>query len=76
MRRRLGITLAVSLLVAVAAVGTVSAAPLTAKQQEVLDYLKANWGKDTAVTGIDLAMEILGGNYTADDRYALVLHMR
>lgn len=76
MRRRLGITLAVSLLVAVAAVGTVSAAPLTAKQQKVLDYLKANWGKDTAVTGIDLAMEIVGGDYTAEDRYALGVYVR
>lgn len=75
MRRRIGIALPTALLV-LALAEAVQAAPLTAKQQTVLDYLVENWGRDTAVTGIDLAMEILGGDYTADDRYALGLHMR
>ncbi len=42
----------------------------------MLDYLLANWGKDTAETNIDLAMEILGGDYTPEDRYALASYMR
>lgn len=49
---------------------------LTAGQQKVLDYLVAHWGQDTAVTSIDLGMKIVGGRYTAEDRYALAVHIR
>ncbi len=74
--RSLTAALAATLLALPALPGTQRPAPLTAKQQKVLDYLVANWGKDTAVTGIDLAMRILGGNYTPEDRYALATHIR
>ena len=56
--------------------GTAGGTPLTAQQQQVLEYLLAHWGKDTAVTNIDLAMEILGGDYTPEDRYALATYIR
>ena len=46
--------LAAALFTVLAAAGTASAAPLTAKQRKVFDYLVGNWGKDTEVTGIDL----------------------
>lgn len=59
-----------------AAASVASAAELTPKQQKVLDYLVANWGQDTAVTGIDLGMEIVGGDYSPDDRYALAAYLR
>ncbi|MDA2912682.1 hypothetical protein MYX77_01755 [Acidobacteriia bacterium AH_259_A11_L15] len=75
MRRRILATLA-TVVLALAVVAATRAGSLTAKQQEVLDYLVANWGQDTAVTGIDLAMEILGGDYTLEDRYALGDYIR
>src|SRR5712692_4509200 len=71
MHRRLKTTLLAVLFALFAATATTGAAPLTPKQQKVLDYLVANWGVDTAVTGIDLAMQIVGGKYTVEDRYAL-----
>ncbi|HEX2712560.1 MAG TPA: hypothetical protein VHM88_10095, partial [Candidatus Acidoferrales bacterium] len=76
MRRRLTSTLAQVAVTVLAVTASAHAAPLTAKQQKVLDYLVANWGKDTAVTGIDLAMEILGGQYTSEDRFALAVYIR
>ncbi len=76
MRRRVITTLMAVLFAILAAATAPRAAPLTAKQQKVLDYLVANWHKDTAVTGIDLAMEIVGGNYTPQDRYALASYIR
>jgi len=76
MRRRLTSTLAEVLVTVLAITGAARAAPLTPKQQRVLDYLVANWGKDTAVTGIDLAMRIVGGYYTPEDRYALAVYTR
>ena len=76
MHRRLKTTLLAALFALFAATATTGAAPLTPKQQKLLDYLVANWGVDTAVTGIDLAMQIVGGKYTAEDRYALAVHLR
>ncbi|MFQ5927361.1 MAG: hypothetical protein ACE5MH_08000 [Terriglobia bacterium] len=80
MRRRVATTLAVVLLAALAiactARPTAEQTPLTSQQQKVLDYLRADWGVDTSVTGIDLAMEIVGGDYTDDDRYALGIYVR
>ena len=75
MRKRTFAILTAGLLV-LAAAGAVQAAPLTAEQQKVLDYVVTNWGQDTAVTGIDLAMEIVGGDYTLEDRYALADYIR
>jgi hypothetical protein len=60
----------------VAAAAQAPQATLTADQQKVLDYLLAHWGRDTAVTGIDLGMKIVGGHYTAEDRYALAVYIR
>jgi hypothetical protein len=76
MHRRVITTLMAVLFAILAAAVAPGAAPLTARQQKVLDYLVANWGKDTAVTGIDLATEIVGGNYTPEDRYALATYIR
>jgi hypothetical protein len=76
MGKRFTATVAATLLALLALAGTPRPAPLTAKQQKVLDYLVANWGKDTAVTGIDLGMQILGGDYTPEDRYALATYIR
>ncbi len=59
-----------------ASAGTESAEPLTAKQQEVLENLQANWGVDLDVSSIAKAMERVGGTYTDDDRYALATYVR
>ncbi len=76
MQRHFSITLIVVLLAVLSGACAVHTAPLTAKQQQVLDYVKANWGQDTAVTGIDLAMDIVGGTYDVEDRYALGVYLR
>ena len=76
MKRRIISRLAVVLLALFAVPSAARAAPLTPKQQKVLDFLLADWGADTSVTAIDLAMEVVGGNYTPDDRYALAVHIR
>lgn len=76
MRRRVSATLVAVLSMFVAVSGTARAAPLTAKQQKVLNYLLADWGVDTSVTGVDLAMQIVGGNYAAEDRYAIAVYIR
>jgi hypothetical protein len=76
MRSPIRATLAAVLLLVSATAGMAAAAPLTPKQQKVLDYLLADWGVDTSVTGVDLAMKIVGGNYTSEDRYALAVHIR
>lgn len=52
------------------------AAELNKAQQKVLDYLVANWGRDTNVTGIDLAMRIVGGKWTDRDRYVMGVYVR
>ncbi len=76
MRRRIHATLATLVLMLSATAGVAAAASLTPKRQKLLNYLLAVWGVDTSVTGIDLAMKILGGNYTSEDRYALAVYIR
>ena len=76
MRRRIQATLAALVLMLSATVGMAAVAPLTPKRQKLLNYLLADWGVDTSVTGIDLAMKILGGNYTSEDRYTLAVYVR
>ncbi len=76
MRRRILAILGAPVLMLSATAGMAAAAPLTPKQQKVLDYLLADWGIDTSVTGVDLAMKIVGGNYTSEDRYTLAVHIR
>ncbi len=49
---------------------------LTAEQQRILDYMLADWNQPMHVTGIDLAMQIIGGQYTPDDRYAVGTFLR
>lgn len=49
---------------------------LTPKQQKVVDYLVAHWGEDMNVTGVSLAMRIVGGDYTENDRYAIGLYLK
>ena len=52
------------------------ATELTTEQQKALDYLTENWGVDTNVSGIDLAMNAVGGNYSDEDRYTLGAYIR
>lgn len=71
--------LLVALVVLTLAVGTAAQAPvasLTAQQQKVVDYLVAHWGKDMNVSGVSLAMRIVGGDYTGNDRYAIGMHLK
>ncbi len=57
--------------------GTLFAATgLTTEQQKALDYLTENWGVNMNVSGIDLAMDALGGGYTEEDRYTLGAYIR
>lgn len=44
---------------------------LTEKQQKVLDYMLNDWNQPMRITGIDLAMQNVGGQYSPDDRYAI-----
>ena len=75
MKRRM-VSNAVLLLAALALAGSVVAEPLTPEQQAVLDNLVANWGIDLDVSSVEKAMQRVGGDYTADDRYALATHIR
>jgi hypothetical protein len=59
-----------------AAAQTTSPATLTEKQQKVLDYMLNDWNKQMRITGIDLAMQNIGGQYSADDRYAIGMFLR
>lgn len=52
------------------------AATLTPAQQQVVDYLLANWGKQMNVSTVSLAMPSVGGSYTADDRYRIGVHLK
>ena len=52
------------------------ATELTTEQQKALDYLTENWGVNMNVSGIDLAMDALGGGYTEEDRYTLGVYIR
>lgn len=59
-----------------------TAAPIAAptvlpdKQQKVLDYMLTDWNKPSRITGVDLAMQNVGGQYSADDRYAIGMFLR
>jgi hypothetical protein len=49
---------------------------LTDKQQKVLDYMLNDWNKQMRITGVDLAMQNVGGQYSSDDRYAIGMFLR
>jgi len=55
---------------------TAPAARLTEKQQKVLDYMLDDWNKPMRITGVDLAMQNVGGQYSSDDRYAIGAFLR
>lgn len=55
---------------------TAPAATLTDKQQKVLDYMLKDWDQVMRITGVDLAMQNVGGQYSPDDRYAIGLFLR
>jgi hypothetical protein len=59
-----------------AAAQSASSVPLTDKQQKVLDYMLSDWNKPMRITGIDLAMQNIGGHYSPDDRYAIGIFLR
>jgi hypothetical protein len=49
---------------------------LTDKQQKVLDYMLNDWNKQMRITGVELAMQNVGGQYSPDDRYAIGTFLR
>jgi hypothetical protein len=49
---------------------------LTDKQQKVLDYMLNDWNKQMRITGVELAMQNVGGQYSLDDRYAIGVFLR
>jgi hypothetical protein len=49
---------------------------LTDKQQKVLDYMLNDWNKQMHITGVGLAMQNVGGQYSPDDRYAIGVFLR
>src|SRR5215471_4584748 len=49
---------------------------LTDNQQKVLDYMLNDWNKQMRITGVELAMQNVGGQYSADDRYAIGVFLR
>jgi hypothetical protein len=55
---------------------TASPAALTDKQQTVLDYMLNDWNKQMRITGVELAMQNVGGQYSSDDRYAIGIFLR
>src|SRR6516164_8017423 len=55
---------------------TASTGTLTAKQQKVLDYMLNDWNKQMRITGVELAMQNVGGQYSLDDRYAIGVFLR
>ena len=55
---------------------TNSPVTLTDKQQKVLDYMLNDWNNQMRITGIDLAMQNVGGQYSPDDRYAIGVYLR
>jgi hypothetical protein len=73
------ITIVFASVVLVASQGTAqttSPVTLTDKQQKVLDYMLNDWNKPMHITGVDLAMQNIGGQYSADDRYAIGIFLR
>ena len=59
-----------------AAAQTSSPVTLTDKQQKVLDYMLNDWNKQMRITGVELAMQNVGGQYSSDDRYAIGIFLR
>jgi hypothetical protein len=59
-----------------AAAQTASLVTLTGKQQKVLDYMLNDWNKPMRITGVDLAMQNVGGQYSPDDQYAIGIFLR
>ena len=55
---------------------TVPAVTLTDKQQKVLDYMLNDWNQPMRITGVDLSMQNVGGQYSPDDRYAIGIFLR
>ena len=55
---------------------TASTGTLTAKQQKVLDYMLNDWNKSSRITGVELAMQNVGGQYSPDDRYAIGIFLK
>ncbi len=59
-----------------AAAQTASPVTLTDREQKVLDYMLNDWNKQMRITGVDLAMQNVGGQYSSDDRYAIGIFLR
>lgn len=76
MKKHFGIIPFAVIAIVVTIASTAPTAELNKAQQKVLDYLVANWGRDTDVTGIDLAMKIVGGKWTDRDRYVMGVYIR
>ncbi len=55
---------------------TAPSVTLTDKQQRVLDYMLNDWNKQMRITGVELAMQNVGGQYSSDDRYAIGVFLR
>jgi hypothetical protein len=55
---------------------TASAVTLTDKQQKALDYMLSDWNKPSRISGVELAMQNVGGQYSPDDRYAIGIFLR
>jgi len=55
---------------------TAPSVTLTDKQQRVLDYMLNDWNKQMRITGVELAMQNVGGQYSPDDRYAIGVFLR
>ena len=55
---------------------TASTGTLTAKQQKVLDYMLNDWNKSSRITGVELATQNVGGQYSPDDRYAIGIFLK
>jgi hypothetical protein len=49
---------------------------LSDKQQKVLDYMLNDWNRQMRITGVELAMQNVGGQYSSDDRYAIGVFLR
>jgi len=55
---------------------TAPSVTLTDKQQRVLDYMLNDWNKQMRITGVELAMQNVGGQYSSEDRYAIGVFLR
>jgi|SRR5215813_4328476 len=79
-RRLITATIFVWMLVPLGQIAAQTASPvtttLTDKQQKVLDYMLNDWNKQMRITGVELAMQNVGGQYSPDDRYAIGVFLR